>query len=397
MTDLAIARVSELPRVMTRVLAVEDGPGLWGAQRWLLRLAPLLRARGVDLVLASPDEAAINDAWRGERVVLSSSPTRTIRTRRGVVSPRAVVTEARRVRTRAREIAGTAAEVGATRIVANSHWAHADVALAGAYAGLRTTVVLHEESFGIVGSSLRGCALWRSSNAIAVSGAVADSVPAWARSRVVVAPNGVDVNRFRPSAPDASIRRELGAVPEQPIALVLCRLDRHKGVDDVIRAVAATRADLGLQLAIAGAPSFDVGWDRELERLGAAMLGNRVRFLGARDDAMRLIQSADMLVLASSIEGMPLSILEAHSCARPVVAYATAGIPELVRDGETGILVSRGDVAGLASGMERLATDRVLRERMGRTARVHVERSHDIEMQADDVAEALGPPPTGRR
>jgi glycosyltransferase involved in cell wall biosynthesis len=122
------------------------------------------------------------------------------------------------------------------------------------------------------------------------------------------------------------------------------------------------------------------GPDREalaalIERLGAS---DSIELLGERRDVAGLLAESDMFVLSSRSEGLPMSVLEAMAAAVPVVATAVGGIPELVRDSETGVLAPPGDAAALAAALERLARDAELRDRMGEAGRRRVERDFSL-------------------
>ncbi len=160
----------------------------------------------------------------------------------------------------------------------------------------------------------------------------------WPRDRFTYIPNFVDVERFNADA-------EIGD------RFVYCgRLDRLKGVGTLIRAAAMARQPLTL---VGSGPD-----EPELHKL-SAQLGADVRFLGHRskDALVEIIQSARALVLPSEVnENAPLALLEAYAAGRPVIGSRIAGIPELVREDETGVLYPTGDVAALATALDRFAT-----------------------------------------
>ena len=125
-------------------------------------------------------------------------------------------------------------------------------------------------------------------------------------------------------------------------------------------------------LEIAGAGDYR----RRLEALAHSLdLGERVRFLGRISEAekLALLRRAWGLVFASPKEGWGITNLEAAACATPVVASNSPGIRESVRDGETGYLVPHGDLAAMATAIDRLAASRDLVERLGVAARVFAE------------------------
>src|SRR5262249_56903348 len=102
--------------------------------------------------------------------------------------------------------------------------------------------------------------------------------------------------------------------------------------------------------ATAGQGPLEADVRAEHERLG---LGGTVRLLGYREDATRLIAAADVYVLASDHEGLPVTVMEALALGVPVVATAVGGLPEVVRSGENGVLVPPGDPLALADAIAR--------------------------------------------
>lgn len=183
--------------------------------------------------------------------------------------------------------------------------------------------------------------------------------------RTVVIPNGVEL----PS------REGVGAAPGRDVPLVVSvgRLTAPKDFRTLIAALA--RVDVAFRAKIVGD-----GHDRaELESMivGSGLTG-RVELLGVRDDVPELLRAADVFVLATTSEAMPISILEAMAAGLPVVASAVGGVPELVVDGSTGSLVSPGDPECLGRALETLLTSAPLRQQMGIAGRERAERLFDI-------------------
>jgi glycosyltransferase involved in cell wall biosynthesis len=129
------------------------------------------------------------------------------------------------------------------------------------------------------------------------------------------------------------------------------RLTRQKALGDALAALA--RVD-GVSLVLAG----DGPERRALERrAGELGVDGRVHFLGplARDDVLTLFRAADAALLTSAWENLPHSVVEALAVGTPVVATAVGGVPEVVRDGENGLLVAPGDVDALADAIRRVS------------------------------------------
>jgi glycosyltransferase involved in cell wall biosynthesis len=104
-------------------------------------------------------------------------------------------------------------------------------------------------------------------------------------------------------------------------------------------------------------------------------LGDKVRFLGYQNDALSYIRSSDVLVLTSRIEGLPGVLLEAMACGVPVVASAVGGIPEIVIDGETGILIRDWSVESYVEGIIAILSDESYRSAMVANAQELVSRA----------------------
>lgn len=179
--------------------------------------------------------------------------------------------------------------------------------------------------------------------------------------RIEVVYNGVELDG-RGSAPD--VRSELDIPPGAPLVGEVARLCEVKGQRELIEALAsvpeARLVLVGVDLERGGA--FQAELEREAERLGVR---DRVAFAGRRDDAAQLLGQLDVVALPSWTEGLPVVLLEAMARRRAVVATPVGGTPELVADGETGLLVPPRDPRALAEAIRRLLADPDLRERMG--------------------------------
>ena len=123
-----------------------------------------------------------------------------------------------------------------------------------------------------------------------------------------------------------------------------------------------------------------------MERLAAELgLRDAARLLGTRADVPELLATAHCVLLASDYEGCPLSVLEAMAAGVPVVATAVGGIPEIVADGETGLLTPRGDAQALARALETVLADRDLATRLGAEGRARARRELDRERMGAEV------------
>ena len=216
---------------------------------------------------------------------------------------------------------------------------------------------------------------------VAPSVEVADAyAAAWRvpRSRFRVIPNAaaaVDRDGFD----RAAVRAEL-APDGRPVVISVARLQPEKGIDELLEAAALVN---GARIVVAGD-----GPERErLEgEIAARGLGDRLALLGHRSDVARLLAGADAFVLPSRHEGLPISLLEAMSAGLPCVATAVGGIPGLVEDGVSGLLVPPRDPAALAAALGRVVEDRDLAAALGAEGRRVVEQRHSPRAVADAYA-----------
>jgi glycosyltransferase involved in cell wall biosynthesis len=371
-----------------RVLVVDQARGVWGAQRYLLRLAPLVRELGVELTLAGPRSLELHDAWLKagfDAVDLDVPIDRSIRTsgrpRLSGVAREAV--DGLRV---ARLIADIARGGGHDAIWANAHWIHVDASVAGRICGRPVVLHLHEESVPGLGQWLRACAVRVAPRTVAVSQAVADGLPHFARKRVCVIPNGVDTEAMSPPSDAAKgdvrrLRASFGIGTDDVMVLAATRLDPSKRIEDLIATVRAVD-NPRVRLVVAGATSGYPDYERDVRAAASTLPAGHINFCGIRDDMTALFRASDVVLHAGMVEGMPLGLLEAQSCGKPVIAYDVAGVPEAVLDGSTGLLAAPCDVVGLSVALSRLAGDPALRAQMGTAARTHVLAHHRIETQA---------------
>jgi glycosyltransferase involved in cell wall biosynthesis len=188
---------------------------------------------------------------------------------------------------------------------------------------------------------------------VAVSDAVADTAVALGvpRGRVTVIPNGVDVERFARAVPDPMVKGENGS----PVVGAVGCLAARKDYPNLLAALALLESrGRRFRAVVVGEGKERPALERQVAQLG---LGERVRFLGERSDVERLLPGMDVFVLASREEGIPNALLEAMAAARPAVATAVGGTPEVIEDGATGWLVPPRDPEALAAALESALSD----------------------------------------
>jgi glycosyltransferase involved in cell wall biosynthesis len=178
-----------------------------------------------------------------------------------------------------------------------------------------------------------------------------------------VIPSGIDLEPFEEPFDRAAARASLGIAPDEVIAIQIAALAPHKSQTTLLQAAAAaTGAAPRLRVWIAGEGALQEALAAEHRSLG---LGDRVRFLGFREDVVPLLRAADLFVLSSYLEGLGTSVLDAMAAGLPVVATAVGGVPEIVQADMTGLLVPPKDPGALAAAMGRLTADPALRAAMG--------------------------------
>lgn len=198
--------------------------------------------------------------------------------------------------------------------------------------------------------------------------------------RIRVVPSGIDLAPFEARYDRAALRAGLGLAPDVVLVLQVAALAPHKSQTDLLRAASLLKSRApSVRIWVAGEGALRDSLEREH---AALHLGEFVRFLGFREDVPDLLRAADLFCLSSYLEGMGTSILDAMAAGLPVVATRVGGIPEVVEDGRSGLLVPPRSPEALAEALEALAGDAGRRKSMGERAQ---ERAR--EFSADRTAE----------
>lgn len=201
---------------------------------------------------------------------------------------------------------------------------------------------------------------------------------------------GVDVASWAPR--EASRSSEGGPIR----VLTVCRLVEKKGIDTLLRGLAESRSRHGIdaRLVVAGDGPLRARLKSLARELGC---GDRVEWLGDVDNdrVRRLMDEADLFALPcrpdaeGDRDGIPVALMEAMACGLPVVAGDLPAVRELVRDGETGLLISGADPDALAGHLARLANEPGLRARLGEAGRARVEAEFSLEANVSRLEEAF--------
>jgi glycosyltransferase involved in cell wall biosynthesis len=266
----------------------------------------------------------------------------------------------------ARGLARAAAAAGAELVHAHDPHGHTAAVLAASLFGLRAPVVVHRRVDFPIG---RGAfSRWKYDHAavrriVCVSRKIADVLRPDLRDpgRLRVVHSAVDPGRFG-APPDGRLRRQYGIPPGVPLVGNVAALADHKDyftfVDTAARLVAGGVA--ARFLAIGDGPlRGEIA--AHVRRRG---LDGTVVLAGFRADVPSVLPELDVFLFTSKEEGLGSSILDAYACRVPVVATAAGGIPEIVADGETGLLAPIGDPDALAAAVRRVLEDAPLRARL---------------------------------
>lgn len=222
---------------------------------------------------------------------------------------------------------------------------------------------------------------------IAVSEAARDFLvraKGYPAGKVVVVANGRDLSVFTPGTERDPARKELGVDRSTPLVGVVGRLETQKGHVYLLDAWPQVVAEFpDARLLVIGDGSLRSALHEQARRRGVA--GSTI-FTGFRDDVPRLLDALDVLVLPSLYEGMPLTAIEAAAMARPVVATAVDGTPEVVADGATGLLVPPADPTALARALRALLRDPERARAMGAEGRRRTLERFDLARHVEATA-----------
>lgn len=229
------------------------------------------------------------------------------------------------------------------------------------------------------------CAL--ADRAIAISRAAAKPIPC--RDKVTVVYNGLVLDEFDPTLDCNTMRKELNLPLDVPVVGTVGRVRPWKRQDLFLRVAAlVSQAWPETRFAIVGDTVFPAGHDYLSELRGLALdlgLADRAVFPGFRSDVAGVLAALEIVVHTAEAEPFGRVLIEAMAMGRPIVAFAEGGVPEIVADGETGILVPPGDVEAMAEAVKSLLSDPDRRREMGAAGRRRVEACFDARQTARAV------------
>jgi glycosyltransferase involved in cell wall biosynthesis len=208
---------------------------------------------------------------------------------------------------------------------------------------------------------------------------IADGVPA---ARAVTVHEGIDLGRVD-AAPKADLHAELWLPHGSPIVGNVAALVPHKGQRHFIEAAALVVKKIpDARFVIAGEGELRPALERQIKD---HHLEKHVFLAGFRPDVLSVHKAFDIFVMSSVTEGLGTSLLDAMACAKPVVATTAGGMPEVVADGRTGLLVPPRDQAAMADAIVRLLTGAAARAEMGAAGLVRVQTKFSAERMVQDT------------
>ena len=209
-------------------------------------------------------------------------------------------------------------------------------------------------------------------------------------SKVRTIYSGIDLSEKPVAHEDQAMRRMIG-VPEGAVLVgTVANLFPRKGYEVMLRALPAILREISsVHYVIVGSDEGDYA-DR-LKRLAHEMqIEDRVHIVGFRDPVQPFLSSLDLYVHPALMEGFGIAVVEAMAMGKAVVATTTGGLPEVVAQGETGLLVPPGDVESLAATVESLLKDRARREQMGRNGMARAQERFSLDASVQRVEQLYG-------
>lgn len=210
---------------------------------------------------------------------------------------------------------------------------------------------------------------------------VATGFPA---ERIRLVSNGVDTIRFSPSVDGSAVRKRYGIGADECVILCPRRLVKKNGLIYWIQAIPLLLSRVRQKVRFMfvgdwqGKPEYS-SREEVLAAIAALRLGDQIIFVGAVDnrDMHRYFAASDIVVIPSLVEATSIAGLEAMAAGRAILATNVGGLPEIITDGENGILVPPADAPALAEGAKKLVESPSRRVEMGKAGRVRAEREFD--------------------
>jgi len=357
-----------------KVLHLQRIGGIGGSERHILELLPALRARKIDASFLGLDDTSAAPNSFYEALAERDVPFERLPCPRDV-DPRLAWSVTRAARQLRPDLVHT-------------HLVHADVygALAAARSGAALVSTKHNDDPFRSGKGryLERFVTRRATLVLCITGALAR----FNRDIVGLPDSKLRVVHYGLDAPPAAWGSAGGPElpPEAPVLLAVCRLVPQKGVDVAIEALTQVRGGHpDAHLVVLGEGPLRAELSELATRLG---IGDAVSFPGRVGDVAWWLRRASVVVHPARWEGFGLALLEAMLCARPVVASAVSSVPEIVADGETGLLVPSDDPVALAKAVASLLDDPTRAAAMGEAGRARAAVEFSVALMADRTVAA---------
>lgn len=250
-----------------------------------------------------------------------------------------------------------------------------------------------ERSITFSAARARNLMLRRTGAVVAISKAIArEAVDAgFPAGKVHLIPHGIDMSEYAPATADQKMvhRRTLGLPGDRLLVTYTGRLIEGKGLETLFEAMRSLADLSALHLVLVGSGSGQVISIEEKLRREAETAGlqGRVTFTGRVENVAAYLQASDVFVFPTLDEALGMSAVEAQACGLPAVASRTGGVPDVIEDGVTGILVPPGEPSPLAEGLRKLITDPELRRRLAVEARMRTEQKFALHTTVARYAE----------
>jgi glycosyltransferase involved in cell wall biosynthesis len=208
-------------------------------------------------------------------------------------------------------------------------------------------------------------------------------------AKLSVLHNAVDIDKFsKAAARRKGVREELGYGESDIVIGIIGRLTTEKGHASLLEAVCKLAGRNGnIRLLIVGGGPLLIELEETVCKLG---IEKHVIFLGVREDVPELVAASDIIALSSFYEGLGIVLLEAMAAKKPVVATRVGGVPEIVIDGKTGILVEPNNPEEMADKLGRLADDESLRRKLGETGFENVRENFNVPVVLEQLENIYG-------
>lgn len=194
--------------------------------------------------------------------------------------------------------------------------------------------------------------------------------------------NGIDLKEFNYLLDCSEAKEKLHIKPSDPVVGLVSRMIPEKGIDLFLKAARLiSEKKPGVQFLAAGEGPFRKRFEKLAKELG---IGEKVIFTGYVEKVPPILSLLNVVVIPSLNEGLCISAIEALAARRPVVAFETGGIPEVISHGKTGILVEKGDYAALALKVMDLLENSLLRNKLGILGRQTVEKKFTLQRMVSE-------------